>query len=270
MKKIILSLLFSIVCIVSGYQITPGMPSIGHFKIDDRRLEGIRWGNWGSRPCEYYWMSKIVSVQGKKVIDLGVGLPSQYNWYTYVINHLKPAFYAGIDHDGRIKQEEIIQSNYELLQMDMSQLNYGDKQFDVAYCVSTFEHIPYEIFMKSIKEAHRVLTDDGLLVATLDERWDKNLEYTDANGWNDLEQSLVNKAIYTPNNVGFCLTDFLSLINEYFIPADDVIVDVSTKSIFSKDNGALVYKKNNRDLSLLNSGDVYNSCVSYVVLKKRG
>ena len=169
---------------------------IGVFLPGDSALRSIKYGNWGSRPYEYWWTSKIVSVEGKRVIDLGVGLPSQYEWYKYVVKNLKPLFYAGIDWDGRIKDEVITTPHFEIKQMSMAGLEYPESSFDIAYCISTFEHIDYDVFMESIKETHRVLTDEGLLVITLDEEWDKNEPTTHGNGWNTLEQSLQTKNMF--------------------------------------------------------------------------
>jgi SAM-dependent methyltransferase len=238
-------------------QPTVSRPTIGWFSRNYPTLEGIKWGNWGSRPYEYKWASAVVQVKGKKVIDLGVGLPSQYNWFSYVVNVLQPSFYAGIDWDARIIDEQIMQPHYEIRHMSMADLAYEDNEFDVAYCISTFEHIPYDVFMKSIQEAHRVLKQDGVLVVTLDERWDASLEYTPHNGWNDLDQSLVQRGIYSGSAAtSFGLSDFLSLVSDYFVPYYDEM-DITT------------YHKANRDPLLLNSGDLYNSCVSFVVLKKK-
>lgn len=248
------------------------MPSktMGVFTHRDPRLEGLTWGNWGSRPYEYQWVKDIVSITNKKVIDLGVGLPSQYNWFSYVVKRLKPAFYAGIDADTRILQECQAGANYEIRFMDMAQLAYEDKSFDIAYCISTFEHIAYDAFIKTIQEAHRVLKDDGLLIVTLDEEWDKNMPQNYHNGWNTLEQSLMQKSIFTRTKQSFGLPHFLVLVKDYFVPvADDAVINAQDSSIVSTRTGACYYKRNNRDEAILNSGDLINSCVSYVVLKKR-
>ena len=242
---------------------------IGLLRQEDSILAGLMWGNWGSRPYEYLWVSKVVSVEGKRVIDLGVGLPSQYNWYHYVATRLKPAYYVGIDADGRIKNEVIHTKNYDMLHMDMSKLTFGDKEFDIAYCISTFEHIPYNIFIKTIQEAHRVLKDDGVLVLTLDEQWDKNLPLTSSSAWNDLEQSLINQGAFQNAHKSFGLPDFLELVKEYFVPvSEDMVIDHTEKMIFSHTTGAVYYHRKNRDTNILHSPECYNSCVSYAVLKK--
>lgn len=241
---------------------------MGLFTRSDKKLDGLIWGNWGSRPWEYAWVSEIVSVAGKKVIDLGCGLPSQYNWYQYVANKLNPAFYAGIDFDGRIKNELVHGQNFEIKHMNMAKLEYPSEEFDIAFCISTFEHLPYPIFMEAIKEAHRVLKNDGLLVITLDEQWDKDLPMTSGSNWNDLEQSLQKQGLFTRTSSTFGLPRFLELIQNYFIPTENVIIDSDHATIYAQDKTKILYKKVNRDTSLLHSADLYNSCVSYVVLKK--
>lgn len=247
--------------------------TVGLFKKSDPTIRTIKYGNWGSRPYEYAWVASIASIENKRVIDLGVGLPSQYDWYRYVIDNLKPTFYAGIDCDDRIKQELIAGPGFEIRHMDMAQLDYPDKSFDIAYCISTFEHIPYEIFMKSIQEAHRVLQDDGLLIITLDEEWDKNQPTNYHNGWNTLEQSLIAQGLFERKDRSFGLPEFLDLIKNYFELYDDAIVKEkpqwSTKIIASKNNRSVYYNRTNQDSALLNSGSIINSCVSYAVLKKK-
>jgi SAM-dependent methyltransferase len=241
---------------------------LGLFRQTDPRLDGITYGNWGSCPYEYSWVKSCVSVAGKKVIDLGVGLPSQYNWYHHVVATLNPLFYAGIDVDTRIKNEEVIRENYEIRHMDMANLRYPDRFFDIAFCISTFEHVPLMAFMKCIKEAHRVLKDGGTLVVTLDEWWDKDQRLTHANGWNTLEQDLIKEHMLDRSVGSFGLPDFLALVKDYFVPTIEATIDVHNKTITSTDGLTIYYKKNNRDVAILNSGAGINSCVSYVILKK--
>ncbi len=248
--------------------------TIGICKKTDKVLEGITWGNWGSRPYEYYWVNSVVSVEGKRVIDLGVGLPSQYNWYEYIVKNQKPSFYAGIDFDGRMTKEEILNKpNFTMRYMSMADLKYPNDSFDVAYCISTFEHIPYEIFLKSIQECHRVLKDNGLLVITLDEQWDKKLPQTIHNKWNDLELSLIENGMFNREEsaLSFSLPNFLDLIKDYFIlDNDDAVVNAFDQTITSSRNpNHYYYKRENADGSILYSPHIYNSSVSYAVLRKK-
>lgn len=233
----------------------------GVFVRSDPVLNGLTWGNWGSRPYEYEWVRSLLSVEGKKVIDLGTGIPSQYNWYQYVVESSKPSLYIGVDWDDRIVQEieQLVysdfhrrnQGRYELHHMDMAELKFADASFDVAYCISTFEHLNYDNFMKAIAEAHRVLVSDGVLLVTLDEEWDKDEVTTHANGWNTLEQSLIENKMFVRKTRSFGMPEFLELIKEYFVPLESVN-----------------YERKNKDSNILNSGVHINSCVSYVLLQK--
>ncbi len=245
------------------------IPTIGIFKAIDLTLEGLKWGNWGSNPFEYKWVSQVVDIKDKKVIDLGVGVPSQFNWYEYVVQQLQPSFYAGIDCDKRMVDEQIIESNFEIKHMNMTDLAYEDQFFDVAYCINTFEHIPYNTLINSIQEIHRVLKDGGVLVVTLDERWDKNLPYNSDNNWNILEQSLLESGNFDDKKNAFGLMDFLNLIADYFIPCSEDLLTFPGRGIYSRKHRFPYYKKINRNSQILNSGNAYNSCVSFVVLKKQ-
>jgi SAM-dependent methyltransferase len=241
---------------------------VGVFTQSDPILPGITFGNWGSRPYEYAWAASLVSVENKKVIDLGVGLPSQYNWYEYVVNSLKPSFYVGIDYDGRMEKEIIKKDTYEMLHMNMADIKFPDKSFDIAYCISTYEHITYDIFIKAMQETHRVLKDDGILIITLDEEWDKDEPANHGNGWNLLEQSLITSGKFTREHRSFGLPEFMSLIKDYFVLyLDDAVVDGSV--IRSKNGSTIYYDRKNKDSAILNSGSAVNSCVSYAVLKKK-
>lgn len=243
---------------------------VGLFNWQDPRIEGIRFGNWGSRPFEYAWASEIVNITGKRVIDLGTGIPSQYNWFEYVMLHLQPSFYAGIDHDGRMIPEQVSGENFEMKYMSMADLQYADKSFDIAYCISTFEHIPYEIFVKTIPEAYRVLKDDGLLVITLDEEWDKNATVSNYNNWNLLEIDLVKRGLFKNASRTFGLPEFLNLIKDYFVLfQEDAVIDTRKGEIRSNEDNFVYYHRSNRDGALINSGLPTNSCVSYAVLKKK-
>lgn len=244
--------------------------NMGLFRDSDQKLAGIRFGNWGSRPYEYYWASNVVPVANKQVIDLGIGIPSQYNWYEYIANTLRPTFYVGIDYDDRIKQEIKQGLNFDLRHMNMTLLRYADKTFDVAYCISTFEHIHYKDCLKAIAEAHRVLKNDGMLIITLDEEWDSAQPTNYDNGWNILEQSLIQDNLFSRRNRSFGLPEFLTLIQDYFVPIqDDAVIDSQTGIIRSSHDNYIYYDRADRDALILNSGLSINSCVSYVVLKKR-
>ena len=242
---------------------------IGLFMRSDPRVEGIKYVGWGSRPYEYAWARSVVSVKNKCVIDLGIGLPSKHNWYRYVIENLQPSFYAGIDCRPEIKKQLCSDSNYEIRCMNMTRLKYPDKSFDVAYCISTFEHLTYEEFVAAVKETYRVLKDDGLLVVTLDEEW-INTPTNPNNNWNFLEQDLIKKGLFCRKERSFGLPEFAHLIEDHFtFYQEDAIIDRDLGIIRSKENQCVYYQRSNWDEKFLSSRNRINSCVSYALFKKK-
>jgi len=238
---------------------------IGLFQHSDSMLNGLTWANWGSRPYEYSWASRIANVNNKRIIDLGTGLPSQHSWYNFVVKTLKPAFYVGIDIDERMDHEQIETNKYALKKMSMTNIAYPSEYFDVAYCISTFEHLTYKDFMISIGEIHRILKNDGLLIITLDESWDKDVTQNYNNSWNVLERDLVQLGLHNNQSYSFCLVDFLLLIKEKFVCLKDAEINHQNKTI--RTSNSIIYQKNNRDQNVLHN-PLYNSCVSYAILKK--
>jgi ubiquinone/menaquinone biosynthesis C-methylase UbiE len=247
--------------------------TVGIFSKSDPKLDGILCANWGSSPYEYFWVSSILDVKKTNVLDLGVGLPSQYKWYEYVISSLSPAYYAGIDIDGRLINEQIKTSSYEITHMNMTQLSYKKNFFDAAYCINTFEHMLYSDLMASIQEISRVLSPNGLLLITLDEQWDKYSTSTSDNMWNLLEQDLIQKKLFNKQSspLAFCLPNFLDLIKNYFVLYEtDAVIDLKNQAIYSKKNpSTFYYKRKNADTTVLMSPPRFNSCVSYALLKKK-
>jgi SAM-dependent methyltransferase len=218
----------------------------GYVTLFSPRLEGIRFGNWGSRPYEYRWASDVVDVRGLDVLDLGVGLPSQYDWYRYAAERLGPRRYVGIDFDERVREEEIEEPGLSIRWMDMTALDFGDSSFDVLYCLSVFEHLPAEALERACAEAHRVLRPGGRLVVTLDERWDIHGPRID---WNVLERTSGRIA---PPDRAFGLPEFARLVGPWFVPAADRL---PTRA--------------NADRRLLHNGE-FNSCVAYALFDRLG
>jgi len=251
----------------TGLKINKNIAPVGIFKHKDPQLKNLSFANWGSRPFEYQWASTIVQVKGKRVIDLGIGLPSQHSWYKYVINNLKPAFYLGIDIDEQIVKEEVSTESYAIKQMSMTNITYPSQYFDIAYCLSTFEHLTYQHFVKAIDEIYRVLKNNGILVVTLDERWNKDLPQTYDNSWNVLEQSLINANLFKRTIIPFGLPDFLKIIQHKFVCYTNVIINDQNKTI-ALPNGTILYQRTNCDETILHSPSTYDCTTSYIVLKK--
>ena len=243
--------------------------SIGLFSHRDPTIDCLLYANWGSRPYEYYWASTVIDSRDKKVIDIGMGLPSQSSWHQYVVGTFHPALYVGIDYDGRMLNEQVSTKQYELKFMSAVKIKYPDRYFDIAFAISSLHCMPYQTLMKSIAEIHRVLTDDGLLVITFEERWDHTQPLSHANNWNTLEQDLIKKNLFTPSHKCLGMPEFLVLIQDYFelVNQDAYISD--SHDIISKAHGGFYYHRNNKSETVLHSIPLYNSCVSYAVLKKK-
>lgn len=228
------------------------MKNFGYFTPSYPTLPGIRFGNWGSRPYEYFWAATITDVENKKVLDLGTGLPSEHTWYQFVLNNLSPVSYAGIDFDSRIKQEEINTDNCKMLWMDMSDLKFDDNSFDLIYSISTFEHFDNEdCFMKAIKETHRVAAKDAIMVVTLDELWNVYNKHGEHSSWNELEKVLIKNGKFDDKDMSFGMKNFIELVKDYFVPEEMDPEDII---------------KNNADPNLLHSS-VWNSVVSHGVFR---
>ena len=244
----------------------PTVSKHGYFRPTDQRLDGLKFGNWGSRPYEYMWAATVEdNLEGKTVLDLGTGLPSEHNWHAFVRQYLKPKSYVGIDFDDRMHGERIDEDTHKMVWMDMTNLQFPDESFDFCYSLSTYEHIPTaETFFKAMEETHRVLKPGAPLVVTLDEIWHTGLlaEPTSpelnplkskvvCQTWNDLERDLKKHNYFSGS---FGLRHFGALVSKWFKP-------------LGLESWSDIPEKRNADTGLLHSVE-YNSVVSYGVFVK--
>lgn len=218
----------------------------GYFLPTDMQISGIKFGNWGSRPYEYFWAAVVEDVQGKDVLDIGTGTPTEHNWHEFVEKMLQPKSYLGIDFDSRLKDDFVIKDNHRVVYMDASNLSLPDNSIDVVYSISTFEHVDnVEIFDKIIRECHRVLRPNGKMIVTLDEYWDCNDKK--CLPWNELERAYVRTGKrFTERSYG--MHDFSHSIKDIFKPLDAIPL------------------KQNADGNLLYSSE-YNDCISYGIFE---
>lgn len=112
---------------------------------------------------EFEYFLKIIK-EKSKVLDLGCG-----NGRLYEVLRQKKVEYLGID-----LTEELIEkarkhfpdASFEV--GDMTDLKLKDRQFDSVFSIAAFHHVPGEkLRHQSVKEMHRVLKKDGLLVLTV-------------------------------------------------------------------------------------------------------
>lgn len=222
------------------------MKLFGYFTSQDAQLPGIKYGNWGSRPYEYFWAAAVEDICGKDVFDFGTGLPSEHTWHEFVKESLKPKSYFGIDMDSRLKLEEINEPNHKVMCIDGRNLPLADNACDIVFSISSFEHIDdFSDFRKVMSELHRILRPGGKMIVTLDEYHD--CYRTDALPWNELEKARKRIGMTTVGrSYGIC--DFAKDIEEWFLPLAEPPV------------------KSNAEQSILYS-QLYNDCVSYGVFE---
>lgn len=55
-----------------------------------------------------------------------------------------------------------INESRAMVKMDITQINYSDKMFNIIYCSHVLEHVSDDL--KALREFHRVLADDGFAV----------------------------------------------------------------------------------------------------------
>lgn len=219
---------------------------MGYFSPHDPQLTGIKYGNWGSRPFEYFWAAGAADLRGSDVLDIGIGLPSEHTWHEFVRDALQPKTYLGIDIDERIKNEEIDTGTHRVLYMDASMIDLRDNSLDYIFSLSTFEHFEDPaLFIKVIAECHRVLRPQGKMIVTLDEFWENNRQ--DCLPWNELERAWKRDGREF-NVVSYGMVDFAKDISKYFTSVDKPVL------------------KSNKDATLLHN-TTYNVCVSHGVFE---
>ena len=222
------------------------MEKFGYFKPSDPQLPGLKFGNWGSRPYEYFWTAMVHNVKNQDILDIGTGLPSEHNWHEFVRDQLKPSSYVGIDFDSRLKDEEINDEHHKVLWMDATRLELESSSIDVVYSISTYEHIDnLPAFVSILEKCHRVLRPGGKMIVTLDEYWDWKRQ--DCLPWNELERAYVRSGKRFQER-SYGMRDFATDIAHIFKPLGEVPV------------------KNNADGSLLYS-PTYNDCISYGIFE---
>jgi ubiquinone/menaquinone biosynthesis C-methylase UbiE len=232
-----------------------GRNRAGYFLSTDRRIDIIRFANWGSRPYEYSWVLDIVhelNVKKMRILDMGTGQPSVHGWPEYVSKHLSFDQYVGIDIADELETIVNTDPKFKLMQMDMTKLEFEDRKFNLCLCISTFEHLSsLDALIQCFKETHRVLEDDSYLIVTLDEIWDCKKINKEYSPWNLLELSLIKDGKGDFRDVSFGLKDFMEYIAPYFKPVN--ATDIRWKA--NKDQGHLF-------------NEYWNSTVSYCVFIK--
>lgn len=165
----------------------PTHPFVSRFFVNsDARREKLIYDlpeSWWSRPYEYEWCINFISPHGV-VLDAACGIPHPLKFY---LAGVCAEVYA-CDVDRRIvSREGVLQeidqvvggkaagqvlarrtTNLHLAEANLTDLPYEDESFDTIFCISELEHLTLEDTVLTLREFHRTLNDEGLLVLTFD------------------------------------------------------------------------------------------------------
>ncbi|MCL4338847.1 class I SAM-dependent methyltransferase [Patescibacteria group bacterium] len=227
---------------------------MGYFYKNDPYTRQYRFSNWGSRKWEYRYAQGIleeIGIKDKNVVDVGIGIPSDYDFYKY---YLKSGCHLwAFDPDGRLPKVLNLSEKCRIFNKSAEKINIPPKSCDVVVCISAFEHFPFRIFQKTVKEVYRILKKNGHFIITLDLTHDKKKSAR----WAILEKTLNGLPEYE-NDIGLkthdkqlTLTYFLDLISPHFYIKDKQI------------------RNNERSLSDIVFSQEWNSYVGYLHLYKR-
>jgi ubiquinone/menaquinone biosynthesis C-methylase UbiE len=227
---------------------------VGFFKITHPITNKYTYANWGSRKWEYYYVEKLlneIDIENKQVVDIGIGIPSEHNFYTnYVRSNCN---LTAFDPDGRLDEITMLSQKCCIVRQSAEQMEMTSNSVDVVVSISSFEHFPVDVFKRTIREIHRILKDDGHLVITLDLTYDKKSSAV----WAILEKTLngfpakENDCQLQGHHQQLTLEYFLELISPYFYPEDTKIYNKEiaiTKRMYSAE---------------------WNSHIAYLHLRKR-
>lgn len=199
---------------------------VGFFATTDPFTLDYTFANWGSRKWEYQYVReqlRQIGIKDKVVVDIGIGLPSDSNFYQYYVNSGCNLF--AYDPDGRIPEKYILSEKCTIFRQSAEKLPHKANSVDVVVILSVIEHLPKKVFDKTISEVHRVLKANGVLLITLDLTYNKQksarwaiLEKT-LNGYPSDENDIRIKA----NDKQVTLELFLKMISRWFKPSKTTI-----------------------------------------------
>lgn len=165
----------------------PTHPYVSRFFVNaDARREKLIYHlpeSWWSRPYEYEWCMNFISPHDT-VLDAACGISHPLKFH---LAEICEETYA-CDVDDRILSEkaimnEIIQDigveaakevlhirtdRLHLVHASLTDLPYQDESFDTIFCISVLQHLTSQDTTYALREFHRTLNGEGLLVLTFE------------------------------------------------------------------------------------------------------
>ncbi|WP_238653315.1 class I SAM-dependent methyltransferase [Paenibacillus piscarius] len=165
----------------------PTHPYVSRFFVkSDARREELVYPlpeAWWSRPYEYEWCTRFISPHDI-VLDAACGISHPLKFY--LAGHSAEVY--ACDQDARILSRKAILENVaedigaeaarlveavpvtrlHLAQANLTKLPYEDESFDTIFCISVLEHLSVQETVLAVREFHRTLNGEGLLILTFD------------------------------------------------------------------------------------------------------
>lgn len=109
---------------------------------------------------------------GQRIVDLGCG---NGRLISFLEKNLEKFEYLGIDNSGAILKEALKNHpGYQFINGDQLKLPLLDNSVDIFFNIRAFHHIPSKrLRLLALKEIHRTLKDNGLLILTVWNLWQK-------------------------------------------------------------------------------------------------
>jgi len=229
---------------------------IGYFVKSQPITIKYSYANWGSRLWEIKliknWL-EIINIKDKKIVDIGIGLPSDSDFYKYYIR--SGCYLNAYDLDPRIKDQIKLSNKCTLYNKSSDNMSENeDNSVDVVVALSSLEHYPIDSFNKTIKEVSRILKPNGHFLVTLDLTYNK----TQSAPWAILEKTInglpaeENNLKLKDNDSQITLEKFIEMVSPWFYTKEGKI-----------NNSDKINSK------MLLRSEKWNSYISYVHIYKR-